>query len=105
MVSSRRVHVAGSSFFFFQAEDGIRDVAVTGVQTCALPISPRHAINCEAIRTRQRMRREHRAPLVFGHVAQAYPIRLADHADEDRSRPAPPDFWRVVLMPGRRGPR
>src|SRR5205809_7483647 len=26
------------SFFFFQAEDGIRDVAVTGVQTCALPI-------------------------------------------------------------------
>src|SRR5205809_5064719 len=28
-------------FFFFQAEDGIRDVAVTGVQTCALPISER----------------------------------------------------------------
>src|SRR2546422_4780612 len=28
-------------FFFFQAEDGIRDVAVTGVQTCALPICPR----------------------------------------------------------------
>src|SRR2546429_6290328 len=26
-------------FFFFQAEGGIRDVAVTGVQTCALPIS------------------------------------------------------------------
>src|SRR2546429_4894948 len=25
--------------FFFQAEDGIRDVAVTGIQTCALPIS------------------------------------------------------------------
>src|SRR5256886_8484991 len=30
-------------FFFFQAEDGIRDLTVTGVQTCALPIwiSPR----------------------------------------------------------------
>src|SRR2546425_6814101 len=28
------------SFFFFQAEDGIRDKLVTGVQTCALPISP-----------------------------------------------------------------
>src|SRR5256885_9131017 len=27
--------------FFFQAEDGIRDYKVTGVQTCALPISPR----------------------------------------------------------------
>src|SRR6202521_6297016 len=26
-------------FFFFQAEDGIRDSEVTGVQTCALPIS------------------------------------------------------------------
>ena len=26
-------------FFFFQAEDGIRDIGVTGVQTCALPIS------------------------------------------------------------------
>src|SRR2546430_4073501 len=35
-------------FFFFQAEDGIRDLTVTGVQTCALPIchlfaSPRDA--------------------------------------------------------------
>src|SRR5258708_17355877 len=29
------------SFFFFQAEDGIRDDLVTGVQTCALPISGR----------------------------------------------------------------
>src|SRR2546428_4854953 len=28
-----------SAFFFFQAEDGIRDLIVTGVQTCALPIS------------------------------------------------------------------
>src|SRR6267143_4204479 len=28
-------------FFFFQAEDGIRDGTVTGVQTCALPISER----------------------------------------------------------------
>src|SRR2546427_6545640 len=27
-----------SFFFFFQAEDGIRDLTVTGVQTCALPI-------------------------------------------------------------------
>src|SRR2546421_9645875 len=30
-----------SLFFFFQAEDGIRDLIVTGVQTCALPISRR----------------------------------------------------------------
>src|SRR5215510_12377498 len=34
-------HLWSNSFvFFFQAEDGIRDGHVTGVQTCALPISP-----------------------------------------------------------------
>src|SRR5436305_4554300 len=38
-------------FFFFQAEDGIRDADVTGVQTCALPISfqyscARMKVNC-----------------------------------------------------------
>src|SRR6266536_6265025 len=31
-------------FFFFQAEDGIRDPLVTGVQTCALPISGRRRL-------------------------------------------------------------
>src|SRR2546430_8831793 len=37
------------SLFFFQAEDGIRDLTVTGVQTCALPIwrrAPRRAKRC-----------------------------------------------------------
>src|SRR5256884_3195673 len=34
-----KLNVVVFDFFFFQAEDGIRDVAVTGVQTCALPIS------------------------------------------------------------------
>src|SRR5215213_11027160 len=33
------LHVCMVFFFFFQAEDGIRDWSVTGVQTCALPIS------------------------------------------------------------------
>src|SRR3712207_9490483 len=33
-------------FFFFQAEDGIRDIGVTGVQTCALPILPAGAPGC-----------------------------------------------------------
>src|SRR5687768_13730122 len=42
--SKRCVVVDEVDGFFFQAEDGIRDVAVTGVQTCALPIStPGHA--------------------------------------------------------------
>src|SRR5699024_11603169 len=35
-----RVSPIAFIFFFFQAEDGIRDRNVTGVQTCALPISP-----------------------------------------------------------------
>src|SRR5438874_7162048 len=36
-ISGRRLGTI-SLFFFFQAEDGIRDLYVTGVQTCALPI-------------------------------------------------------------------
>src|SRR5256886_4290807 len=36
-VAEKAAAVAGASFFF-QAEDGIRDLTVTGVQTCALPI-------------------------------------------------------------------
>src|SRR5437667_708323 len=46
--SLRRLGACGSRcvvIFFFQAEDGIRDRDVTGVQTCALPIScPRRAV-------------------------------------------------------------
>src|SRR3712207_9406192 len=34
----RRERIVRDYFFFFQAEDGIRDIGVTGVQTCALPI-------------------------------------------------------------------
>src|SRR5258708_23613874 len=34
-----RIVIYDRFFFFFQAEDGIRDDLVTGVQTCALPIS------------------------------------------------------------------
>src|SRR5437879_13747394 len=35
------IFTCSSFIFFFQAEDGIRDTSVTGVQTCALPISAR----------------------------------------------------------------
>src|SRR5687767_15700393 len=38
-LSLNSVNSFGFSWFFFQAEDGIRDKLVTGVQTCALPIS------------------------------------------------------------------
>src|SRR5690606_39753677 len=39
LVSLCLVQLSVYKFFFFQAEDGIRDFHVTGVQTCALPIS------------------------------------------------------------------
>src|SRR5256886_4629913 len=53
-------------FFFFQAEDGIRDLTVTGVQTCALPISARAA---QAGRLTVRQAR----PMT---AARAYQIRI-----------------------------
>src|SRR2546430_6270075 len=40
-------------FFFFQAEDGIRDLTVTGVQTCALPILLSATEVCEATHLRK----------------------------------------------------
>src|SRR5438445_258355 len=43
-------------FFFFQAEDGIRDIGVTGVQTCALPIS-------DVAYEYQRNRKQHQQPV------------------------------------------
>src|SRR2546422_1977094 len=46
--------VSSMILFFFQAEDGIRDVAVTGVQTCALPIS--YAVFCLKKKTLPRRR-------------------------------------------------
>src|SRR5438876_4095891 len=39
----------GVCFFFFQAEDGIRDGRVTGVQTCALPIYYRRAAGAAVV--------------------------------------------------------
>src|SRR5437667_5815714 len=44
-------------FFFFQAEDGIRDRDVTGVQTCALPISTHPEVLTRRLRHRQRSKR------------------------------------------------
>src|SRR2546430_9797736 len=43
------------SLFFFQAEDGIRDLTVTGVQTCALPICFYNSTT-DLIQTRQQIR-------------------------------------------------
>src|SRR5207245_6816275 len=56
------------STFFFQAEDGIRDATVTGVQTCALPIST--AVE-RAIEAKQRKGPSYRADLLVLHTLKA----------------------------------
>src|SRR5712664_4276074 len=50
-------------FLFFQAEDGIRDLIVTGVQTCALPICLRAGPRDARRRRLVRRREERRAPM------------------------------------------
>src|SRR2546430_7105194 len=45
----RRQRVGVVVVFFFQAEDGIRDLTVTGVQTCALPISVAQCLRSVAV--------------------------------------------------------
>src|SRR5256886_894213 len=73
----------GPAILFFQAEDGIRDLTVTGVQTCALPISraPRRGT---AARGR---------PLLLPRVGRDLSGRLGRRGPDLRS------------TPGRRGPR
>src|SRR2546422_11446892 len=78
-------------FFFFQAEDGIRDVAVTGVQTCALPIS---TPSCAGWAGRVSHRRCSRpASRIFRCPCSTAPIRARSEerrvGEEGRSRWAP----------------
>src|SRR3712207_2027475 len=69
-------------FFFFQAEDGIRDMGVTGVQTCALPICARRAVMTEKKRLPPLLKLVlELGPLVLFFVTNAYADRFgyADH--------------------------
>src|SRR2546430_6591101 len=62
-------------FFFFQAEDGIRDLTVTGVQTCALPISL-----CEALE-RMRGSREDVADNIWRAALRTVDESVRAHSD------------------------
>src|SRR3712207_6901762 len=69
-------------FFFFQAEDGIRDIGVTGVQTCALPI-------CAGVVTEVGKNVIHLTPgdRVMGLVPGAFgPIAVADQRTRSEER-------------------
>src|SRR2546430_13597265 len=52
---SREARLVGGRVFFFQAEDGIRDLTVTGVQTCALPILTCGGTLAKAVRAGHRV--------------------------------------------------
>src|SRR5690606_39947618 len=60
-------------FFFFQAEDGIRDFHVTGVQTCALPIS-----------SAKRKRKKHRSQMRKFEAAGGFRRIIAQTPEETR---------------------
>src|SRR5690606_38432059 len=66
--------------FFFQAEDGIRDFHVTGVQTCALPILDRHWVTAEDLGVSQTALDEVFARLGLGQSFHAAIRRSADPA-------------------------
>src|SRR2546421_7057286 len=71
-------------FFFFQAEDGIRDLIVTGVQTCALPIS--------VIVVRPQPRDDHRHPRARspGRSLGRHPRATLAPPNPPRKRPSGP---------------
>src|SRR5256886_4723201 len=77
-------------FFFFQAEDGIRDLTVTGVQTCALPISegPRSAPRCRPRRSNLSTSRlpSWRQQLDVSPAANSSRAACEGHADNPLSR-------------------
>src|SRR2546427_3042660 len=72
-------------FFFFQAEDGIRDLTVTGVQTCALPISVTRA--SARSRTAGRRARGNPTPWSSGRPGPSSPTtRSEEHTSELQSQ-------------------
>src|SRR5206468_9243392 len=73
-------------FFFFQAEDGIRDLIVTGVQTCALPISSGGIFNSPPRRT-------------------AWTSRLSSGLPGTTTGPSSPPAWTASAESSRSPPR
>src|SRR5256886_10263742 len=84
------------SFFFFQAEDGIRDLTVTGVQTCALPIYTSFCFRSASAaaspwnfvrrppRNSHRMRRMERPAHACGTSKTTTPSALVSRSEERR---------------------
>src|SRR5256885_11621997 len=99
-------------FFFFQAEDGIRDYKVTGVQTCALPISQAAETLCLDPRTLEALEAEDFAALGADVYVRGHLRRYAELIGESpaqlqelyarSARAAHPDLTRIPHRePGR----
>src|SRR2546430_7592046 len=77
MVRAEKRIVVTCGVFFFQAEDGIRDLTVTGVQTCALPISSRLAmtnVTARKIRDHGRERPAVGVGRIYNGFLVSYPV-------------------------------
>src|SRR6266849_1683083 len=81
-------------FFFFQAEDGIRDPLVTGVQTCALPISSTWTRRARRSSDRISMQRECISPPLSRRGE-----RCADAGRRFLQGGSPPPSRRVLRLP------
>src|ERR1019366_1478668 len=98
----------------FQAEDGIRDWSVTGVQTCALPISPEFSLICQTNIIRQRrtvvkncgelretviqpLLKPPRTTLNVGLIKRAHPSALLPHEGQLRQFVGWKQVWKARL--------
>src|SRR2546430_7521121 len=81
LLSSDRVYF----FFFFQAEDGIRDLTVTGVQTCALPILNTSPSGAPPFANRSRSG----LAVLFSSIWARFPEQLAGESRKTVSTTAP----------------
>src|SRR5256886_14035291 len=87
-------------FFFFQAEDGIRDLTVTGVQTCALPISLLGVIVPRRLRVD--WRQEWEAELRYREALLAEWDKLNWHYKLDLLRRSTSAFWDALWLQPKR---
>src|SRR5258708_20407513 len=86
-------------FFFFQAEDGIRDDLVTGVQTCALPISPREwveAVGAAVVDNENEYQFDLGGALPVDRIAIELPELNSVVPAQLLARTAPEEPWRPV---------
>src|SRR5256886_12061056 len=106
--SSAYAKIRRASFFFFQAEDGIRDLTVTGVQTCALPICDRDLLNPNVMRDNMHdwvlaNERMARALAAKGYHYQFVFARNAGHSDRSVKQQTLPEalewLWKGYATP------